>query len=215
MSCPHFKVMNLKYFKNKKLNRGMTYVELIVVLSIFAIMSSISIFSYGSFQGKVDVKNLVNDIALKAVQAQKSATFGELNSHSYISGWKPSYGVYFTLNSNSLADNKSFNYFSDLNNNAVYDDTSCTPSNLSTECLEKITITRGNFISLITVYYQNSTNQSLNDVSIIFTRPNSGAIFKSTSSLSSGISYVQLTVSSPKNYISKIRIYSSGRMEII
>jgi prepilin-type N-terminal cleavage/methylation domain-containing protein len=208
-----FKIKNRKP-KILNWNGGMTYVELIVVLSIFAVMSSIALFNYGTFQGKVDIKNLVNDIALKVVEAQKAATFGQLNSHTYITNWKPAYGVYFTLNSNGLADNKSFDYFSDLNNNNTYDDSVCSVSTLGGECLDKINITKGNYVSLLTVYYQDGSHQSINDASIIFTRPNSGASFKSTSSLSVGISYLEIQVSSPKNYTANVRVYASGRLEI-
>ena len=59
-----------------KTNRGMTYVELIVVLSIFAVLSSVAIFNYGSFQDKVDIKNLGSDIALKI---PAGVTFGVLS----------------------------------------------------------------------------------------------------------------------------------------
>ena len=61
-------------------NRGMTYVELIVVLSIFSIMTSVVLFNYGAFQAKVDIKNLASDIALKIVEAQKSALSGKLST---------------------------------------------------------------------------------------------------------------------------------------
>ena len=49
---------------NKKIkkNAGMTYVELIVVLSIFAVLSSVAVFNYSEFQTKVDIKNLANDL---------------------------------------------------------------------------------------------------------------------------------------------------------
>ena len=47
----------------------MTYIELIVVLSIFAVMSSVVIFNYGLFQARIDIKNLASDIALKFVEA--------------------------------------------------------------------------------------------------------------------------------------------------
>jgi prepilin-type N-terminal cleavage/methylation domain-containing protein len=57
--------------------RGMTYVELIVVLSIFSVISTIVIFNYKEFQAKVDIRNLANDVALKIVQAQKNSTTGD------------------------------------------------------------------------------------------------------------------------------------------
>ena len=59
-----------KLLKMQK-NRGMSYVELIVVLSIFAVLSSVILYNYGEFQAKVDIKNLASDIALQIVQSQK------------------------------------------------------------------------------------------------------------------------------------------------
>ena len=89
----------INFNKKIKKNRGFTYVELIVVLSIFAIMTSLVIFNYGAFQAKVDVENYANDIALKIVQAQKDAMSGkqptDLQQQPTVSPWKPSYGVFF------------------------------------------------------------------------------------------------------------------------
>ncbi|MEI8174704.1 MAG: type II secretion system protein [bacterium] len=124
----NLKSKNLKA-KSYKLNAGMTYVELIVVLSIFAVMSSIVIFNYGQFQAKVDIKNLASDIALKIVEAQQSTMSGKLNSGVSMIDWKPSYGVYFNLTVNptnidntdgSIAYNKKFNYFVDKDNSKTY-----------------------------------------------------------------------------------------------
>ena len=67
-----------KNFKVNKLNKGMTYVELIVVLSIFSIMTSIVLFNYNEFQAKVDIKVLANDIVLNIVEAQKVSFIWEI-----------------------------------------------------------------------------------------------------------------------------------------
>src|SRR3989344_4815832 len=87
-----------------KQNRGMSYVELIVVLSIFSVMTSVVLFNYGSFQAKVDIKNLASDIALKVVEAQKSSLSGKLLPPTHIppnpNTWKPSYGLFFDADSN-------------------------------------------------------------------------------------------------------------------
>jgi type II secretory pathway pseudopilin PulG len=206
----------MRFFRKLKrnTNKGMSYVELIVVLSIFGAMSSIVLFNYGEFQAKVDIKNLANDIALKVVEAQKAATQGQLTTHNYIASWKPSYGAYFTLTTNGLADNKSFNYFADLNNNQNYDDSTCTPASLAGECLEKLIITKGNSISAITAYYSSGSTQNLNNVMMIFTRPSQEARFFSSASISSGLSYIQITVSSLKTATARIKIYPSGRIQI-
>ncbi|WP_146755300.1 type II secretion system protein, partial [Shigella flexneri] len=71
------KILNFK-FAVRSWERGMTYVELIVVLSIFATISSVVIFNYGAFQDRIDIKNLSSDIGLKIVEAQKSSLSGQL-----------------------------------------------------------------------------------------------------------------------------------------
>ncbi|MCX6752229.1 MAG: type II secretion system protein [Candidatus Nomurabacteria bacterium] len=200
----------------------MTYIELIVVLSIFAIMSSIVIFNYEQFQAKVDVKNLASDIALKIVEAQKSALDGQLPSltqQSQIdSTWKPSYGVYFDLST----DSKSFIYFTDLNNinnnpgtqNSQYDGT----SSCNGECIDKILITRNDSISQIA----SCTGSPIvctpitNPFSVSFSRPSSTAVFFSntTQLVLTGASYIQITIKSPKTASATIKVYPSGRIQV-
>lgn len=189
-----------------KINRGMTYVELIVVLSIFSVISSIVIFNYGDFQAKVDIKNLSSDIALKIVEAQKSSLSGLLPVQTpTVSPWKPSYGAYFNL----TTDNKSFIYFADLNNNTFFDDSDCIG-----ECLNKINITKGNSISEMKVFYQDNTSTILNDLTITFSRLNSGATIKSSTAFVSAVSYVQITVLSLRSSTAAIKLYPSGRVQI-
>ncbi len=188
----------------------MTYVELIVVLSIFSIISSVAIFNYSDFQAKVDIKNLASDIALQTVTAQKAALDGLLpppaQQAEEISGWKPAYGVYF-----SMSDPKNFLYFTDLDQNHTFTDIACAGND---ECLSKISITKNNFISHLDVFYQNGTSASISDMTLTFTRPISTPIIRSSSSLNSNISYMQITISTPKGVTSVIKLYQSGRTQI-
>jgi len=190
----------------------MTYVELIVVLCIFSVISSMVIFNYGSFQARVNIKNLASDIALQIVQAQKSSLSGLLpplaQQSLVISGWKPSYGVYF----NPISNNKSFIYFTDLNNDIQYDGSNCIGVG---ECLNKITITKNNSISGLNVFYQgDSIPHNLNDLTITFSRPNSGAIMRSSTTFTSSISYIQINIVSPSGATAAIKLYPSGRVQI-
>ena len=204
-----------KKLRNIKLNRGMTYVELIVVLSIFSLMSSVVVFNYGQFQAKVDIKNLANDIAVKVVEAQKASIFGKFPSlaqqASITATWKPSYGIYLNLST----DNKSFLYFADLQNpqpqNNVFDGTDCT-----VECIEKISITKGNYISRLDVFYLDATpTASINNATVSFVRPDSTAVINSVPALpSNNIDYLQITIVSPKTIQAVIKLYASGRIQI-
>jgi prepilin-type N-terminal cleavage/methylation domain-containing protein len=183
--------------KNYKLNRGMTYVELIVVLSIFTIMSSIILFNYGIFQSKVDIKVLANDIALKIVDAQKSSISGKWNTNALI-GWKPSYGIYF-----STSDNKKITHFADINNNNIYD-VSVDP------ILDQITINKNNIVGGI----EAVGCSPITNLSIIFRRPDTSAIITSDGGVLSCVSYAKVIVSSSDGAISNIKVYPSGRIQI-
>jgi len=193
-----------KVNKKIKKNKGMTYVELIVVLSIFGIMSSIVLFNYNKFQAKVDIKNLANDIALKIVQAQKDAMSGKIQSTRFEIA--PAYGVYF-----NPTENKSFIYFADFSNDHIFNDGSCYG-----ECLDNINITKGNTISKIEECLTGDCSSSASissSLSITFTRPNSGASFFPSLSVSSN--YIRITVSSSDgSFNGYIRVYPSGRIQV-
>lgn len=202
--------------KSYKLNKGMTYVELIVVLSIFSVMTSIVLFNYNGFQSKIDIRVLANDIALKIVEAQKAAVSGKLPP-SYPADWKPSYGVSFnksnTPDTDDIPLNEKFIYFVDLTS----DNTFFPPCFGNLECLNSINITKGNFIEKIEVVRLNGVSNDFNNLVVSFTRPNSGAIIKSGPfSVGNDVDYVKITISSPgtdqiKSYI---RVYVSGRIQI-
>lgn len=196
-------------------NRGMSYVELIVVLSIFSVMSSVAIYNYGEFQAKIDIKNLASDIALKIVEAQKSSVSGKFPPLAQQSGlsstWKPSYGVFFNL----AWDNRSFIYYADLNNDVGLANYDCAGTD---ECVARISITNNNSISALNVYYQNDTTAySLPDLTINFKRPNADAIIRSTPipvPPTSPIDYVQISITSPKGATAQIKMYPSGRIQV-
>ena len=202
LKIAQLKIKNLNFPNGQQ---GMTYVELIVVLSIFSIMSAVVLFNYGGFQAKVDVKNLGSDIALHIVEAQKSALSGALPPLVVAGTWRPSYGVHFRA-----SDQKSFIYFADLDNNKLWEGLDC-----SGECRKKVTIAKQETISALRVYYTgNPAPAVLSDLTITFSRPDSGATMRSSSGFSGTISYVEIVVTSPKGPQSLIKLYPSGRIEV-
>ena len=62
--------MMFKRLNKNKYNRGMTLVELIVVLAIFMIILGLTIFDYSSFKSTTTIQNLADDIALTIRKAQ-------------------------------------------------------------------------------------------------------------------------------------------------
>lgn len=177
----------------------MTYVELIVVLGIFAVMSAIVMYNYREFQAKVDIKSLASDIALKIVEAQKSALSG--NSPNLFNGLKPSYGVYFDTSSST--NSTSFFYFADKDNDSKYDSS-------KDEKLDTISITKNNRISGLGAAGCTILG---NKLSIIFKRPDSSAKFASDSGVLSCTS-VQISIASPRSATATITVYNSGRIQV-
>lgn len=206
------KICNFK-FVIRNCQAGMTYVEIIVVLSIFATMSSIVLFNYNAFQDKVNIKVLANEIALKIVEAQKSSLAGQLPTlPPLVFPWKPSYGVYF--DDIYSGNNKSFVYFVDLDQDSDYIDPFFCPTPGALECLDKINITNNNYMSEIKSYTGDVLVQTINDpLTILFKRPDSSAIF-TANGLDPNFEYIQITISSPTNITSKIKVYKSGRIQI-
>lgn len=189
----------------------MSYVELIVVLSIFSVMTSVVLFNYGSFQAKIEIKNLASDIALKIVEAQKSSLSGKLpplaQQVNIIYPWKPSYGIYI----DQAIDNKSFSYFVDTDSSGFLNNPNCTSGG---ECLEKISITKGNTISSLKVFYQDGTSSNLGDLTITFKRPNGGAILNTSLGFISVVSRVEITIASLTGKTAIIKVHPSGRIEL-
>ncbi len=204
-----------KKFTPVSFQAGMTYVELIVVLSIFAVMTSVVLFNYNAFQGKVDLKNLANQIALKVVEAQKAAMSGQLSpQRAGIQNWHPAYGVYFDLT--SPGDDHTFIYYVDATQDNRFWNAplSFCPQLAIGECMDKISITKGNRISDITVFYLDGTSASVNNIGLTFTRPNSEAVASIDGVPVYGISYTQITVSSPNGATAAVKVFSSGRIQI-
>lgn len=182
----------IKNTKASKLNRGMTYVELIVVLFIFGVMSTIVMYSYGDFQAKVDIKNLASDIALKIVEAQKSSLSGNLpKDGAPYSTWKPSYGVHF-----SRAESQKFVYFANLDNGNA--DNSFNPAIDSG--VENI-ITKNYYIKNL-----RCSGSEFTTLDIVFRRPDSQALMP--------CNVAEIVVSGPSGAQARILIYPSGKIQI-
>lgn len=191
----------------------MTYIELIVVMGIFATLLSVAMYNHGKFQDKVAIKTLANDIALKLVEAQKYSVNGKWSPFA-ASGWKPSYGVYF--NTLPPGDNRTFIYFADIDaykDYATGDGSFCpTPGVSGNKCLEKISLNRGNTISLMEYNYSSGSPTPLTALTITFTRPGQEATFRPAPA--ANFTYAQITLDSPTGVTANIKIYPSGRIQI-
>ena len=203
--------------RNKKNKRGFTIIEMLVVLAIFAIMSSIVIFQYPTFQAQIDLKNTATDVALQIVQAQKDAVNGKLNTTKSVSNpWTPSYGVYFT--NSSLASpilKDSFASYIDLNDTFTFDRVGC-PSLANNDCLYNYSLSKG--IKINSIKYLDESGNTITpiDFAINFTRPNFMPVFTVPyiNNIISDIRYAEIVIKSPKGTYKYLCIYPSGRIQV-
>lgn len=191
-----------------KLEGGMTYIEMIVVLGIFSVLSSVAMFNYRAFEDRVDVTNLGNDLALRVVKAQNDSRAGVWTALAP-AGWRPAYGVYFEAGS---SEDRNFIYFADYDeSNGFFDNSG--GMNCDGECLDKITLTRGNRISNIAVSADGWNEDSASDVTLVFSRLSAEPRVVSEG-LARSNAEVKITAESPKGISTVVTVSPSGRIEV-
>ncbi len=192
---------NLKDNKGKsKHNRGVSLIELLVVIVIFMIISGMTIFSYNDFKSSASIQNLADDIALSVRKAQNYA-IGVVGSGG---GFNFNYGINFSVNpkisisveSKDLegnlsttyktinSSNKSFLTFIDRDNSGSYTDdpvSTCDTVEDSSclEYLEILSIKSNDIISKISLEMDGAEVSLKNNdqIDILFKRPTPEPVF--------------------------------------
>jgi len=222
----------MNIFKKIKYNRGMTLIELMVVLFIFMIVTGLTIFDYGSFRTSSTMQNISDDIALSIRKAQSYAigAYGTASTFTY------SYGMHFSIARSGILNTrsgtyKSFVLFTDITGDKKYTYDGVTNPNvcgspaLTNECSELLSIVSADEISNIYINGNASTGTPIipdSSVDIVFTRPNLNAIIcyrKATSPNTcdpAPISNVSIEVSNGQSGINRkyklISVWNTGQI---
>jgi prepilin-type N-terminal cleavage/methylation domain-containing protein len=207
--------------KNQK---GFTFVEIIVVMGIFATIASVVLFNFRDFSSGISLQNLSQQIALQVSSAQKKALAGSrpilqnfIPSGSGGTAWLPAYGVCFTTEANGCtlasqygAQNqiKGFTLFVDDKNDLEY--------NNPQEKLDTIEIKGGDYIYELCVNEATNPQSSscnVNELQIIYTRPDiSPEIMYDTSLQSANDATVK--IQSENGQTREVVIWKSGQIEV-
>lgn len=209
--------------------RGVTLIELIVVLGIVALVSTVLLFNYSDFSTNVSIRNLSQEVALSIRKAQTYAT--SVQGVSVASGDRsyPSYGVVFSLEPNYahpyLPTPKRFISFADIPPdgetlpNKAYNSEGDECGNVSSlsECLESISITSAD--TLFQIETDPTGIVSSGTVAITFRRPSPDAIIcfsnpGGNDCISSAISYVSLYFKSAKGLVRKVSVWNTGQITV-
>lgn len=219
-----------------KYKRGLTLVELMVVISIFLIITSIAIFNYKNFSSTISLQNLTDDVALSIRKAQSFAIGARGTG---LAGddkdFMKSYGMHFSINENPTGSlsgsSRSFLMYSvDSGGVKKYQDNSDMNSvcgGQDNDCVELFDIMTIDKIDKIEAY--NGLSLVLNSsptasLDVVFTRPDPKAYLcyrltsNSNENCVQNVSSVKITLSNGQidpDYRSKtISIQNTGQISI-
>jgi prepilin-type N-terminal cleavage/methylation domain-containing protein len=214
---------------NRTKQSGVTLIELIVVIAIFAIVSSVLLFNYSDFSTNVSIRNLSQEVALSVRKAQTYATSVKgientnLSTRDY-----PSYGISFSLDATSSAfkpNTKQFILFADVpttfgaSPNRQYETNgTCGVIEPGSECIENFSInTTDSIVGLCT----DATGcVSTGSVDITFRRPVPDAIIcykaysADTTCLNTTISNVDIILQSAKGLRRTVSVWNTGQISV-
>ncbi len=200
-----------------RLTSGYTFIELIIVIAIFSIISSVVLFNFSDFSTNISLQNTTSDIALQIKEAQSDAISGRLNDtiNLYVDSnsldyYKPSFGMRFEIDRPS-----NFIKFTDLDKDRVYGG-DCSITN--TECLKDVKINGFDSISKICVVktVDLSVCEDVGVLDISFERPFPDAIISVNED---GFKFyennsAQITLVSSKGSQRKIIINAVGNISV-
>ncbi len=194
--------------------RGFSLVELLVVIGIFTIVTSLTLSNYNQFGGHVVLGNLAYDVALSVRKAQ---TYGIAVRRYGTDNFNVGYGMHF-----DSAHPTSYALFADVaeSNNGVGDGM----YDPSTELVETRTFNRGYaIVNLCETHDENDSEREtcgLSSLDIVFRHPESDAYINPNQSTctvvrTDGCSVrARVVIQSPKGDQASVIIDQSGQIVV-
>lgn len=194
----------LKPNTSHKNNRGFTLVELLVVFFIMTAMLAVVIPGYLTYSTKVELDNLVLDIALTIREAQGYGGGSKVSSTGF---FDIPYGVHFDMN-----DRNHFIFFEDTDKDGWYTVGADT-------ILNRYTTKDGYTLNALCTRGAGSTNKlcsGITYVDITYKRPNPDAIIQrnniAVDNGTQNIAWIELI--SPDQATTSAKVSSNGNISI-
>ncbi len=218
---------------------GVTLVEMMVVVGIIAIVSSIMLFNYSDFSTNVSIRTLSQDVALATRKAQAYATsVRTIDGLSVSSRTFPAYGISFSVDqsgvggasSDTLPGAKRFILFADIPSaggrvpDGIYthvSGTRCGEPMFDSECIESFGITTADrIVGICTSDNDSSTDAdpyncpTSGTVDITYRRPNLDAVITARGRSDRLVSYAKIIFESAKGLRRAVVIWNTGQISV-
>lgn len=204
--------------RTSKWKRGFTLTELIVSFGIIVTILTVVVYSQSGYTDSLALSNLADEIGLTVSQTQVYSV-GVREFATGSGEFSASFGITFALHGSG--DNASYIYFADRNGNDIYDSAWTCPTGGASECLEKINITRGNYIdSLCSISGSGLTETcGLGRMDITFTRPSTEATLRFYDMAGGGhtpsdVRGGKIILRSPKGETRSVTVYTTGQVSV-
>ena len=206
---------------SKKLKSGFTVIELVVVLGIIAIVTSIVLSSQSRFGGSVLLTNLAYDIAVTIRQAQSyGISVRQFAPASTSSTFDLGYGVHVRAANPSM-----FLIFADVRDDKKYDTRFDTGQACisDSECVRLFRIEQGNYIKKFCatrladgVSECSDNGTRLTSLDITFKRPNPDAHFVTNINPDGSYRYKNATIfiANPAGVTREIHVARTGQIYV-
>lgn len=182
--------------------RGFGLIELLVSISIIALVSAVVMTRQSAFNGAVLLRNQAYEVAFDLRQAQLLAVSGTDNGATNVS---QQYGVYFTT---ATASRNSYIIFHDIDGSGTYNDGDVQIGK------KGIIDSRFEIRGIL-----NSGGTSQDPMSITFKRPNFDGLFKKGGSSINGPVYIDIAKVGDNNNgagdVRRIEITSTGQISVV
>ncbi|MFH1170171.1 MAG: type II secretion system protein [Candidatus Vogelbacteria bacterium] len=204
----HFNSRGHAHFR---VRAGFTLIEMLVVISIFLIMTGVILANFPAFRDKAALDLLAQEIATTIRQAQVYG-IGTREAGSEFT----SYGIYFALDTSKGLNNKTFYLYADKDANknlSPNNPAMCIPASPpGVDCIiEKFTITGTAKIEVLQGCTGNCASPTiLPNLGIFFQR------FYPEATLPPGYSYVKIVIQSTRDATRKkeIQVWATGQIVV-
>lgn len=187
---------------------GFTLVEMIAVLAIFSIMTSIVLFNYNKFTSDTVLTNMAYEVALSVREAQIYGV--SVRNPDGVSGedFSKPYGIHFPK---VTGGSSSYFLFADAEStpNGTYAGSTCTPG--SGECVQAYTLQRN--VKITDMRAGPDCSEPLTNgqsLSVSFRRPNPEPLFNGAKDKT----FAEITLTAPDGATRYVVVSNNGQIYV-